>query len=227
MHVNVITLFPELFPGPLGVSVVGKALGIHWDLHVIALRDFGIDRHKIVDDTPFGGGAGMVLRPDVVDCALRSIPEMQRGQVIYLSPRGAQLTQEKAATIAKTSNFSLICGRFEGIDQRVIDAWDIEEVSIGDFVLSGGEPAKYCLIDAAVRLIPGVLGNKASLDNETFTDFLLEHPQFTRPQVWEGLSVPSVLVSGNHAEINAWRKKESADLTQKRRPDLWEKHLKK
>lgn len=226
MKINVITLFPDLFPGPLGVSVVGNALGKHWQLNIVNLRSFGIDRHQTVDDTPFGGGAGMVLRPDVVDNALRSIPESERGEIIYLSPRGTPFTQKKAASMVEKQNFSLICGRFEGIDQRVIDAWGIHEVSIGDFVLSGGEPAAFCLIDSVVRLVPGVLGNKVSLENETFTDNLLEHPHYTRPQDWNGYTVPPVLLSGNHGDVSAWRKKAAADLTRERRPDLWEKHLK-
>ncbi|MGC9368158.1 MAG: tRNA (guanosine(37)-N1)-methyltransferase TrmD [Paracoccaceae bacterium] len=224
---KVITLFPEAFPGVLGQSLTGKALdqGL-WALETIDLRPFGVGKHKNVDDTPAGGGAGMVLRPDVVDAALRQAavgtpPSRADWPVIYLSPRGRPFNQAMAQRFSQADGMTLLCGRFEGVDQRVLDHHRIEEVSLGDFVLTGGEIAAQALIDATVRLIPRVLGNQASTEEESFSDFLLEHPQYTRPAVWEGREIPEVLLSGHHAKITAWRKAMAERLTKERRPDLW------
>jgi len=229
---RVVTLFPQLFPGPLGASLTGKALddGL-WRLEPIDLRRFGEGRHRNVDDTPAGGGAGMVLRADVVDAALTAaregVPEGADWPVIYLSPRGRPLSQPRVRRLAAGHGVTLLCGRFEGVDQRVLDAHGIEEVSIGDFVLTGGEIAAHALIDATVRLIPRVLGNQASTEEESFSEGLLEHPQYTRPTVWQGRAVPDILLSGHHAEIARWRKAEAERLTQERRPDLWRAYLEK
>ena len=227
---RVITLFPEAFPGTLGLSLTGKALeaGL-WRLTPVALRDFGQGRHRNVDDTPSGGGAGMVLRADVVDAALTAAMQgapADRGlwPVIYLSPRGQRFDQPMARRFAACRGLTLLCGRFEGVDQRVLDARGIEEVSLGDFVLTGGEIAAQAMLDAVVRLIPGVLGNAASTEEESFSDGLLEHPQYTRPQLWEGRDIPEVLTGGNHAEVARWRRARSEALTAERRPDLWAAH---
>ncbi|MFN3992668.1 MAG: tRNA (guanosine(37)-N1)-methyltransferase TrmD [Tabrizicola flagellatus] len=226
---KVITLFPEAFPGTLGLSLTGKALDFGlWQLEAIDLRQFGEGKHRNVDDTPAGGGAGMVLRPDVVDAALRHARvgtpvDRARWPVIYLSPRGTPFTQETARRLAKGAGLTLLCGRFEGVDQRVLDHHQVEEISLGDFVLTGGEIAAQAILDATVRLIPGVLGNAASTEEESFSDGLLEHPQYTRPAVWEGQEIPAVLQSGNHAEIARWRRQKAEELTQARRPDLWDK----
>lgn len=226
---KVITLFPEAFPGTLGLSLTGKALDFGlWRLETIDLRTFGEGKHRNVDDTPAGGGAGMVLRPDVVDAALRHAREgtpvdRDRWPVVYLSPRGAPFTQATARRLAACEGLTLLCGRFEGVDQRVLDHYQIEEISLGDFVLTGGEIAAQALLDATVRLLPGVLGNAASTEEESFSDGLLEHPHYTRPAVWEGREIPAVLQSGNHAEIARWRRAQSEALTRARRPDLWEK----
>lgn len=226
---RIITLLPEAFPGTLGLSLTGKALaeGL-WALETIDLRPFGIGKHRNVDDTPAGGGAGMVLRADVVDAAFRHARigtpvDRARWPVIYLSPRGAPFTQGTARRLAQAEGLTMLCGRFEGVDQRVLDHHQVEEISLGDFVLTGGEIAAQAILDATVRLIPGVLGNAASTEEESFSDGLLEHPQYTRPAVWEGQEIPSVLQSGNHAEIAKWRRAQAEDLTRTRRPDLWEK----
>lgn len=221
---HVVTLFPEAFPGVLGLSLTGKALseGL-WRLETVALREHGIGRHRNVDDTPAGGGAGMVIRADVLAAALdRTPPGLP---VVYLSPRGAPLTQARARALAEGPGVTLICGRFEGVDQRILDARGIEELSIGDYVLTGGELAAQVLIDATVRLIPRVLGNQASLAEESFSSGLLEHPQYTKPAEWEGRRIPEVLLSGHHAAISQWRADEAARLTKERRPDLWRAHL--
>ncbi len=227
---RVITLFPEAFPSTLGLSLTGKALqaGL-WRLAPIDLRMFGAGRHRNVDDTPAGGGAGMVLRADVVDRALRHAAEgiaVDRDvwPVIYLSPRGRRFDQAMAQRLAKARGMTLLCGRFEGVDQRVLDAHDVEEVSIGDFVLTGGEIAAQALIDATVRLIPRVLGNQASTEEESFSDNLLEHPQYTRPARWSGRDIPDILLSGHHGHIAEWRRAEAERLTKERRPDLWRAH---
>lgn len=223
---RIITLFPEAFPGTLGLSLTGKALDMGlWALDALDLRTFGIGKHRNVDDTPAGGGAGMVLRADVVDAALRQATvgtpgDRARWPIVYLSPRGKRFDQATARAWAAAEGITLLCGRFEGVDQRVLDHWDIQEVSLGDFVLTGGEIAAQAMIDATVRLIPGVLGNHASTEEESFSDGLLEHPQFTRPAEWEGREIPPVLMSGNHGEIAKWRKAEARKLTEARRPDL-------
>jgi tRNA (guanine37-N1)-methyltransferase len=224
---QVITLLPQAFPGILGESLTGKALAEgRWSLRTIDLRSFGEGKHRNVDDTPAGGGAGMVLRPDVLGHALDEAALAARGRwpVIYLSPRGAPLTQEMARRLAAADGVTLLCGRFEGVDERVLEAYDIEEVSLGDFVMTGGEIAAMALIDATVRLLPGVLGNAASTEEESFSDGLLEHPQYTRPADWRGHPIPEVLLSGNHARIAAWRRAQSEAITQERRPDLWQAH---
>ncbi len=220
----VITLFPQAFPGVLGESLTGKALqeGL-WQLKTINLRDFGEGRHKNVDDTPAGGGAGMVLRPDVVARAVKEAQSEARRPVpvIYLSPRGKPFTQAMARELAQGSGAILLCGRFEGVDERAIAQFDMQEVSIGDYVLTGGELAAQVLIDATVRLIPHVLGNQASVEAESFTHGLLEHPHYTKPAVWEGREIPEVLLSGHHANIASWRQAMAERLTKERRPDLW------
>ena len=224
---RIITLFPEAFPGVLGESLTGKALQEgRWTIETIDLRLFGEGRHRNVDDTPAGGGAGMVLRPDVVaralDEAARDTPaDRSRWPVAYLSPRGRPFDQARARAWAAAEGVTLLCGRFEGVDQRVLDAYEIEEVSLGDFVLTGGEIAAQAMIDATVRLLPGVLGNLASTEEESFSDGLLEHPQYTRPSEWRGRTVPEVLLSGHHAKIEAWRHEQAQALTRERRPDLW------
>ncbi|WP_174213591.1 tRNA (guanosine(37)-N1)-methyltransferase TrmD [Paragemmobacter aquarius] len=223
---KIITLFPDAFPGTLGLSLTGKALDMGlWALDALDLRTFGIGKHRNVDDTPAGGGAGMVLRADVVDAALRQAAigapmDRARWPVVYLSPRGKPFDQAMARDWSAAEGMTLLCGRFEGVDQRVLDHWDVQEVSLGDFVLTGGEIAAQAMIDATVRLIPGVLGNHASTEEESFSDGLLEHPQFTRPAEWEGREIPPVLMSGNHGEIARWRKAEALKLTEARRPDL-------
>ncbi|SIS84377.1 tRNA (Guanine37-N(1)-) methyltransferase [Roseivivax lentus] len=225
---QVITLFPEAFPGTLGLSLTGRALKDRlWQLDTIHLRDFGEGRHRNVDDTPAGGGAGMVLRADVMDRALtearsRIAPE---APLIYLSPRGRPFTQARARALSEGPGVTVICGRFEGLDQRVIDHYGIEEVSLGDFVLTGGEIAAQALIDATVRLIPRVLGNQSSVEEESFSHGLLEHPQFTKPAVWNGRAIPEVLLSGHHAKITDWQRAEAERLTKERRPDLWRAYL--
>lgn len=216
---TIITLFPEMFPGPLGHSLAGRALNGIWSLDAVFLRDFGIGRHRAVDDTPAGGGPGMVLRADVLAAALDSIAPDDRPRLL-LSPRGAPLTQTRVRTLASGSGIVLVCGRFEGVDERVIEARSLEEVSIGDYVLSGGELPAMVLLDACVRLLPGVMGKEASGQSESFEDGLLEYPHYTRPQSFEGREIPAVLVSGNHAKVAAWRRTEAERLTRARRPDL-------
>jgi tRNA (guanine37-N1)-methyltransferase len=223
---RVITLFPEAFPGTLGLSLTGKALDFGlWQLQAIDLRQFGEGKHRTVDDTPAGGGAGMVLRPDIVDAALRQAaegtPDRARWPVIYLSPRGAPFTQTTARRLSACDGITLLCGRFEGVDQRVLEAHGVEEISLGDFVLTGGEIAAQALIDATVRLIPRVLGNQVSTEEESFSEGLLEFPQYTRPTDWQGRAIPEVLLSGHHAKIATWRKAMAERLTKERRPDLW------
>ncbi len=224
---KIITLFPEAFPGILGLSLTGKALqeGL-WALETVDLRAFGIGRHRNVDDNPAGGGAGMVLRADVVARALDQASvgtplDRQRWPVIYLSPRGKPFDQATARRLSATDGVTLLCGRFEGVDQRVLDHYGVEEISLGDFVLTGGEIAATALLDATVRLIPRVLGNQASTEEESFSDGLLEHPQYTRPTVWEGRAIPQMLLSGHHAKIADWRRVMAEGLTKERRPDLW------
>jgi tRNA (guanine37-N1)-methyltransferase len=217
---SIITLFPEAFPGTLGVSLIGKALREGaWSLDTVNLRDFGQGPHKNVDDTPAGGGAGMVLRADVAATAIDSLPRNNR-PVIYLSPRGEPLTQHLVEQWAAGPGLILFCGRFEGLDERVIEARGMREIAVGDAVLAGGEAAALVLLEACVRLIPGVLGNEASTAEESFSDGLLEHPQYTKPRDWEGRAIPDVLLSGDHAKVEAWRRAERERITAQRRPDL-------
>jgi tRNA (guanine37-N1)-methyltransferase len=221
---TVLTIFPEMLPGPLAYSLAGRALkaGL-WRLETVDIRDFAGDKHRSVDDAPFGGGPGMVMRPDVLHAAILGAGGV--GPLILLSPRGRRLEQQRVREFAETPGVRLICGRFEGVDERVLDAHGVEEVSLGDFVLSGGEPAAIALADACVRLLPGVVGCPEALAEESFAENLLEYPQYTRPQLWQGRAVPEVLVSGDHGRIRAWRRAEAKRLTRVRRPDLWERRL--
>lgn len=225
-NATVLTLFPEIFPGPVGVSVVGKALAEgRWSLNTVNIRDFATDNYHSVDDTPYGGGAGMVMRPDIVAAALR-VAESRHGKAarrLYLSPRGRVLDQTLVRELAAAPSVLLLCGRYEGLDERVIEAENLEEVSLGDFVMAGGELAALALIEACVRLLPGVLGNDLTVDDESFEQGLLEYPHYTRPPVWEGRAVPDILLSGHHEKIRAWRRQEAERLTRLRRPDLWQK----
>jgi len=223
---TVLTLFPEMFPGPLGLSLAGKALNDGtWALDPIDIRDFATDKHRSVDDTPAGGGAGMVMRADIAAAAIDagSAKAAPGTPALYLSPRGTPLTQARAHALAQGPGVLLLCGRFEGVDQRVLEARDIEEISVGDYVLSGGELAAQVLIDACVRLLPGVAGNEVSLADESFTSGLLEYPHYTRPREWEGWAIPDVLLSGDHEKIAKWRREQAEALTKARRADLWEK----
>lgn len=217
---SVLTIFPEMFPGPLGISLAGKALGILWSLETVDIRNHATDKHRTVDDTPAGGGPGMVMKPDVLARALDSIPADARPRLL-MSPRGMPLTQARVAALAKGSGAVIVCGRFEGVDERLIAARQLEEISLGDFVLSGGESAALALLDACVRLIPGVMGKEASAAEESFAAGLLEYPQYTRPAVWEGRAIPEVLTSGDHAKVAAWRRAEAERITRERRADLW------
>jgi tRNA (guanine37-N1)-methyltransferase len=222
---SVLTIFPEMFPGTLGMSLAGKALagGTTWSLDVVDIRTHATDKHRTVDDTPAGGGPGMVMKADVLARALdaASSPEDTRPRLL-MSPRGMPLTQARVATLSRGSGAVILCGRFEGVDERIIEARNFAEVSIGDYVLSGGEVAAAVLIDACVRLLPGVMGQIASADEESFSQGLLEYPQYTRPQLFEGRGIPEVLTSGDHAKVAAWRRAEAERLTQERRPDLWQ-----
>jgi len=219
---RVLTLFPEMFPGPLGHSLAGRALETNiWSLDAMDIRAFATDRHATVDDAPFGGGSSMVMRPDVVDAALKAAKAKDDLPALYLTPRGHPLDQTRAAALASGPGVLLLCGRFEGVDQRVLDAHRLEEVSLGDFVLSGGEPAAIALLDSCVRLLPGVVGNAQSVADDSFAAGLLEYPHYTRPQVWDGRAVPDVLVSGHHENVRAWRLAQAEDITRRRRPDLW------
>ena len=223
---RVITLFPDLFPGVLGGSLTGKALQDgKWQLHTHDLRRFGIGKHRNVDDTPAGGGAGMVLRADVVGPAIEEATSKMRGPqpILYMSPRGKRFDQAMAQELASKGGVTMLCGRFEGVDERVIEAFNITEVSLGDFVMTGGELAAQAMIDATVRLLPGVLGNADSTVEESHSNGLLEHPQYTKPPEWQGRAIPPVLMSGNHGEIAKWRKAQSEQITQDRRPDMWDK----
>ncbi|MBM3582672.1 MAG: tRNA (guanosine(37)-N1)-methyltransferase TrmD [Alphaproteobacteria bacterium] len=219
---RVLTLFPEMFPGPLGFSLAGQALARgQWRLEAIDIRDFAGDKHRTVDDSPFGGGPGMVMRPDVIDAGLARAREGFEAPPVFLTPRGQRLDQARVRALADGPGIVLLCGRYEGIDERAIEAHRPEEISLGDFVLSGGEPAALALLDACVRLLPGVIGKDASLAEESFERGLLEYPHYTRPQVWRGRAVPEVLVSGHHDKVRAWRAAEAERITRERRPDLW------
>ena len=218
---TVLTLYPEMFPGHLGFSLAGKAMErSQWSIETVQIRDFAEDRHRTVDDTPAGGGAGMVLKPDILAKAIDDVSGGDNRPRLLMSPRGKPLTQQRVRELASGDGVVIVCGRFEGVDQRVIDARNLEEVSIGDYILSGGEPAALTLLDAVIRILPGVMGNALSGTHESFEDGLLEHPQYTRPQVFEGREIPSVLTSGNHAAIEKWRLEEARKLTAERRPDL-------
>jgi tRNA (guanine37-N1)-methyltransferase len=219
---SVLTLYPEMFPGALGLSLAGRALEVGtWSLETVQIRDFATDRHRTVDDTPAGGGAGMVMRADVLAKAIdHTSPPSDARPRLLMSPRGKPLTQARVRDLAAGPGAVILCGRFEGVDQRLIEARGLEEVSIGDFILSGGEPAALVLLDAVVRLLPGVMGNSVSGEEESFENGLLEHPHYTRPQEFEGRQIPEVLISGNHKKIAAWRRAESEALTKERRPDL-------
>ena len=232
---RVLTLFPEMFPGPLGLSLAGKALerGI-WALDVLDIRDFARDKHRAVDDAPFGGGAGMVMRPDVLDAALVAAKARTAKEaaapgagvpVVYLSPRGRLLDRALSRELAQGPGAILLCGRYEGVDERVLEAHGIAEVSIGDYVLSGGEPAALVLIDAVVRLLPGVMGNQRSPAEESFERGLLEYPHYTRPAEWQGRKVPEVLISGHHEKVRQWRQAQAERITERRRPDLWARYV--
>ncbi len=230
---KVITLYPEMFPGALKYSVTGKALENKlWSIEIINMRDFGCGKHKNVDDSPAGGGAGMILRADVVSRSLDSATAdldtlNETWPIICLTPRGNPLSQKISKTFANSNGMIVLCGKFEGVDERVIKKWKMLEVSIGDFIISGGEIAAMALIDSCVRHIPGVLGNKESNKRESFTNDLLEYPQYTRPANWNGLKIPHVLLSGHHEKIEAWRTQKALNITKKRRPDLWKKYKKK
>ena len=226
LQTQVFTLYPEVFPGPLDKGLYGKAMAKRlWSLNVINIRDAATDKHKTVDDTPYGGGTGMLLKPDVL---AKSIDQnINKGErIFYLSPKGKKFDQSLAVELSKVKSFSLICGHFEGVDERVLTTRNIEEISIGDYVLSGGETAAIVVLDSIIRLLPGVLGNEKSASEETFENGLLEYPQYTKPQIWEQKSVPDVLLSGDHAKIKDWRLSQSEAITRVRRPDLWQKYKK-
>jgi len=223
---RIFTLYPEFFPGPLGKGLYGKAIAEKiWKLETVNIRDYATDKHKTVDDNTYGGGSGMLIKPDVLANSLDSNLNSNE-KIIYLSPKGKLFNQELAKKLSKEKNINLICGHFEGVDQRVIEARNIEEVSIGDFVLSGGETAAFLMLDAIVRLLPGVLGNEKSVEEESFENGLLEYPQYTKPKIWEEKTVPDVLLSGDHAKIKDWRLSQSEAITRDRRPDLWRKYKK-
>lgn len=224
LRAKILTIFPEIFPGFLGTSLTGKALeeGI-WQLEAVNIRDYAFDKHGSVDDTPCGGGAGMIMRPDVLGAAIEH--NFSGGKIIYMSPKGQPLTQAKVHELSKEENLTVICGRFEGIDERVIEEYGIEEISIGDYILTGGEQAAMIMLDAIVRLLPGVLGNEESTADESFEQNLLEYPQYTRPIEWKGRKVPDILMSGHHGNIAKWQKQQALQITRERRPDLLEKML--
>ena len=224
---RIFTLYPEVFPGPLTKGIYGKALGKKiWNLDVINIRDSAEDKHKTVDDTPFGGGSGMLLKADVLGKSIDK--NMQQGErIFYLSPKGKKFDQKFAKELSKEKTINLICGHFEGVDERILNTRNIEEISIGDYILSGGESAALVIIDSILRLLPGVIGNVTSNKEESFENGLLEYPQYTKPQLWEEKSVPDVLLSGDHAKIKSWRLSKSEAITRRQRPDLWKKHIKK
>ena len=225
--VKIFTLYPEFFPGPFDKGIYGKAIEKKiWKMDIINIRDYTEDKHKTVDDTPYGGGSGMVMRADIIANSLdKNLGPDEK--VYYLSPRGKLLNQDIAKKISNEKHLNMLCGHFEGVDQRVLDNRNIEEISLGDYILSGGETASYVILDSVLRLIPGVLGNKDSIIDESFENGLLEYPQYTKPQIWQENKVPEVLLSGDHAKIKDWRLSQSEAITRVRRPDLWQKHNKK
>ena len=229
LNIKIFSLYPDMFPGPLGMGLYKKAISKKiFSLDIINIRDYAKDKHKTVDDTPYGGGNGMIIRPDVVADALdKNIKKKEKSKTIYLSPRGKQFDQKIAKKFSKLNHLNVICGHFEGIDQRLLDTRNIEEISLGDFILSGGETASFVFLDAIIRLLPGVLGNKLSIKEESFENNLLEYPQYTKPQKWEKKGPPEVLLSGDHAKIKDWRLSQSEAITRRLRPDLWQKYIKK
>ena len=227
LQVQVFTLYPEIFPGPLDKGLFGKAMAKNlWSLNLINIRDSATDKHKTVDDTPYGGGTGMLLKPDVLAKSIDQNINNDGERIFYLTPKGKKFDQNLAKNLSKAKSFSLICGHFEGVDERVLSTRNIEEISIGDYILSGGETAAFVVLDSVIRLLPGVLGNEKSAIDETFENGLLEYPQYTKPQIWEQKSVPEVLLSGDHAKIKDWRLSQSEAITRDRRPDLWQKYKK-
>ena len=229
LNIKIFSLYPDMFPGPLGMGLYKKAISKKiFSLDIINIRDYAKDKHKTVDDTPYGGGNGMIIRPDVVADALdKNIKKKEKSKTIYLSPRGKQFDQKIAKRFSKLNHLNVICGHFEGIDQRLLDTRNIEEISLGDYILSGGETASFVFLDAIIRLLPGVLGNKLSVQEESFENNLLEYPQYTKPQKWEKKGPPEVLLSGDHAKIKDWRLSQSEAITRRLRPDLWQKYIKK
>ena len=220
---NILTLYPDIYPGYLGYSLLGKALEKKiWELNIYNLRDFGEGKHKAVDDKPFGGGAGMIIKPDILGDAIEEtlIKNHDQQKIVYLSPKGKPFKQVDAEKFSQSNGVSILCGHFEGIDQRVIDIYEVEEISMGDYVLTGGEVASFAFLDAIIRLLPGVLGNEISIKDESFSDNLLEYPQYTKPQEYKNIKVPDILLSGNHEKIAEWRREKSIEITEKNRPDL-------
>jgi tRNA (guanine37-N1)-methyltransferase len=229
LKVKIFTLYPELFPGPLDSGLYKKARKKNiWELAIVDIRKYALDKHGTVDDTPFGGGSGMLMRPDILARSLdANINYKDNAKNIYLSPKGKKFDQNTAKKLSKEKNINIVCGHFEGVDQRLLETRGIEELSVGDFILSGGETASFVFLDSILRLLPGVLGNKLSIVEESFEDNLLEYPQYTKPQNWEKKEVPSVLLSGDHAKIKGWRLSQSEAITRRQRPDLWKKYIKK